>query len=175
VFLVTLFIMGGATAPIGLLPTFKSAGWFAPTALIVIRILQGLAVGGEYGGAAVFVAEHVPDEKRGFFTSFIQVTAMLGLFVSLIVILLVERSMSKEAFGAWGWRIPFLLSLLLVFVSFYLRLRMKESPIFARLKSTGKISTEPLRHAFTRWKNLKQGLVILFGATAGQGVLAYTC
>jgi MFS family permease len=173
-FLVTLFIMGGATALIGLLPTYKSAGWFAPVTLIVIRVLQGLAVGGEYGGAAVYVAEHVPDDKRGFYTSFIQITAMLGLFVSLIVILLVEQSMTKEAFRAWGWRIPFLLSILLVFVSFYVRLRMKESPIFTRLKSRGKISTQPLRDSFARWENLKEVLVTLLGATAGQGVLAYT-
>jgi MFS family permease len=173
-FLATLSIMGGATTLIGLLPTFKTASWFAPIALIAIRVLQGLAVGGEYGGAAVYVAEHVPDYKRGFYTSFIQITAMLGLFVSLMVILLVENSMSREAFSRWGWRIPFLLSLLLVFVSFYVRLKMKESPIFARMKSTGRSSTQPLKDAFARWANLKQILIILLGATAGQGVLAYT-
>ena len=173
-FLATLSIMGGATALTGLLPTFKTASWFAPISLIVIRVLQGLAVGGEYGGAAVYVAEHVPDRRRGFYTSFIQVTAMLGLFVSLLVILLVQRVMSKEAFSAWGWRIPFLLSVLLVFVSLYVRLKMKESPIFARIKRTGRSSTQPLKDAFAKWKNLKLVLIILFGATAGQGVVAYT-
>ncbi len=173
-FLATLSIMGGATALIGLLPTFETAGWFAPIALIVIRILQGLAVGGEYGGAAVYVAEHVPDHKRGFYTSFIQITAMLGLFVSLIVILLAEQSMSREAFSVWGWRIPFLLSILLVFVSLYVRLRMKESPIFATIKSTGQTSTQPLKDSFASGKNLRRVLIILFGVTAGQGVVAYT-
>ncbi len=173
-FLATLSIMGGATALIGLLPTFETAGWFAPIALIVIRILQGLAVGGEYGGAAVYVAEHVPDHKRGFYTSFIQITAMLGLFVSLIVILLAEQSMSREAFSVWGWRIPFLLSILLVFVSLYVRLKMKESPIFATIKSTGQTSTQPLKDSFASGKNLRRVLIILFGVTAGQGVVAYT-
>ncbi len=173
-FLATLAIMGGATALIGLLPTFKTAGWFAPIALIFIRVLQGLAVGGEYGGAAVYVAEHVPDHKRGFYTSFIQITAMLGLFVSLIVILLVQHLMSREAFGQWGWRMPFLLSLFLVLVSFYVRLRMRESPIFARIKSTGKASTQPLKDSFASWTNLRRVLIILFGLTGGQGVVAYT-
>ena len=173
-FLATLSIMGGATAVTGLLPTFKTAGWFAPLSLIAIRVLQGLAVGGEYGGAAVFVAEHVPDRRRGFYTSFIQVTAMLGLFVSLLVILMVQNAMTNEAFSAWGWRIPFLLSVLLVLLSFYVRLKMKESPIFANIKSTGRASTQPLKDAFGKWANLKVILIILFGATAGQGVVAYT-
>jgi MFS family permease len=173
-FLATLSIMGGATALIGLLPTFNTAGWFAPIMLIVIRILQGLAVGGEYGGAAVYVAEHVPDHKRGFYTSFIQITAMLGLFVSLIIILLVQQFMSQEAFGVWGWRIPFLLSIFLVFVSLYVRLRMQESPIFATIKSTGQTSKQPLKDSFARWNNLRRVLIILFGLTAGQGVVAYT-
>jgi len=131
-------------------------------------------VGGEYGGAAVYVAEHVPDHKRGFYTSFIQITAMLGLFVSLIVILLAEQSMSREAFSVWGWRIPFLLSILLVFVSLYVRLKMKESPIFATIKSTGQTSTQPLKDSFASGKNLRRVLIILFGVTAGQGVVAYT-
>jgi MFS family permease len=173
-FLATLSIMGGATALIGLLPTFTTAGWFAPIMLIVIRILQGLAVGGEYGGAAVYVAEHVPDQKRGFYTSFIQITAMLGLFVSLIVILVAEQSMSREAFGAWGWRIPFLLSILLVLVSLYIRLQMQESPIFATIKRTGQSSTQPLKDSFASWENLRRVFIILFGVTAGQGVVAYT-
>ncbi len=173
-FLVTLSIMGGATALIGALPTFASAGWFAPIALIVIRVLQGLALGGEYGGAAVYVAEHVPDNKRGFYTSFIQITATLGLFVSILVILGTQSSMSKDAFSAWGWRVPFLLSALLVAISLYIRMRMEESPIFASIKSAGMTSAQPLKDAFTQWPNLKQVAISLFGATAGQGVVWYT-
>lgn len=173
-FLVTLSIMGGATALIGLLPTYQTAKWFAPITLIVIRILQGLALGGEYGGAAVYVAEHVPDKKRGFYTSFIQITATLGLFVSLIAILLTQQSMSKEDFNAWGWRIPFLASILLVSISLYVRLKMKESPIFTQIKSAGMASAQPLTDAFTKWDNLKRVLISLFGATAGQGVVWYT-
>ena len=173
-FLVTLSIMGGATALIGLLPTFKTAGWFSPITLILIRVLQGLALGGEYGGAAVYVAEHVPDKKRGFYTSFIQITATLGLFVSLIMILLTQNSMSKDDFSNWGWRIPFLASILLVSISLYVRLKMKESPIFTQIKSSGMASTQPLKEAFTQWDNLKRVLVSLFGATAGQGVVWYT-
>src|SRR5580765_7304231 len=173
-FLVTLSIMGGATAVIGLLPTFKTAGWFAPITLLLIRVLQGLALGGEYGGAAVYVAEHVPDKKRGFYTSFIQITATLGLFVSLIAILLTQYSMSKDNFSAWGWRIPFLASILLVSISLYVRLKMKESPIFTQIKSTGMSSAQPLKDAFTKWDNMKRVLISLFGATAGQGVVWYT-
>src|SRR5229473_2360519 len=173
-FLVTLTIMGGATFLIGLLPVYSTAGWFSPITLILIRVLQGLALGGEYGGAAVYVAEHVPDRKRGFYTSFIQITATLGLFVSLIVIVLTQQTMSKEAFSAWGWRIPFLASILLVSVSLYVRLKMKESPIFTQIKSAGMASTQPLTDAFTKWDNLKRVLISLFGATAGQGVVWYT-
>jgi MFS family permease len=173
-FLVTLSIMGGATALIGLLPTFQTAGWFSPITLILIRVLQGLALGGEYGGAAVYVAEHVPDKKRGYYTSFIQITATLGLFVSLIAILLTQYSMSKDNFSAWGWRIPFLASILLVSISLYVRLKMKESPIFTQIKSTGMSSAQPLKDAFTKWDNLKRVLISLFGATAGQGVVWYT-
>jgi len=173
-FLVTLLIMGGATASIGFLPTYASIGIAAPIILLVIRILQGLALGGEYGGAAVYVAEHVPDEKRGFYTSFIQITATLGLFVSLIVILFVQTLMSPQAFSSWGWRIPFLISLLLVAVSLYMRLRMKESPIFSQIKGAGMTSAQPLKEAFTNWANLRRVLISLFGATAGQGVVWYT-
>ena len=173
-FLITLLIMGGATAVIGILPTYATIGMAAPIALLVIRILQGLALGGEYGGAAVYVAEHVPDERRGFYTSFIQITATLGLFVSLAVILLVQNSMSKEEFGAWGWRVPFLISIFLVGISLYIRMRMKESPIFQHIKSSGMTSAKPLKEAFTHWNNLKHVLISLFGATAGQGVVWYT-
>lgn len=173
-FLVTLMIMGGATAAIGLLPTYASIGIAAPIALLVIRVLQGLALGGEYGGAAVYVAEHAPDHRRGFYTSFIQITATLGLFLSLVVILIVQGSMSAEAFRAWGWRVPFLISILLVAVSLYIRLRMEESPIFAELKATGMTSTAPIKEAFTDRRHLREVLVSLFGATAGQGVVWYT-
>jgi MFS family permease len=173
-FIVTLTIMGFSTFSIGLLPSYATAGWFAPIALLLIRVLQGLALGGEYGGAAVYVGEHVPDSKRGFYTSFIQITASLGFFLSLIAILATQYSMSKEDFSAYGWRIPFLVSIILVLISLYIRLKMKESPIFAQLKSTGMTSAQPLKDAFTKWPNLKNVLISLFGATAGQGVVWYT-
>jgi MFS family permease len=173
-FLVTLLIMGGATAAIGFLPTYATIGIAAPIILLIIRVLQGLALGGEYGGAAVYVAEHVPDERRGFYTSFIQITATLGLFMSLMVILLVQNAMSREAFSAWGWRVPFLISIFLVGISLYIRVRMKESPIFQQIKSAGMTSSKPLVEAFTKWENLKRVLISLFGATAGQGVVWYT-
>ena len=173
-FLVTLIIMGSATAAIGFMPTYKTAGWFAPILLIAIRVLQGLALGGEYGGAAVYVAEHVPDNKRGFYTSFIQITATLGLFVSLLVILATQSSMTPADFSAYGWRIPFLISIVLVAISLYIRLKMKESPIFAQIKSTGMSSAQPLKDAFTHKENLKRVAISLFGATAGQGVVWYT-
>ena len=173
-FLVTLLIMGGATALIGFLPTYATIGIAAPIILLLIRVLQGLALGGEYGGAAVYVAEHVPDERRGFYTSFIQITATLGLFVSLIVILLIQNAMSREAFSSWGWRVPFLISIFLLGISVYIRLRMKESPIFQQIKSAGMTSSKPLIEAFTKWENLKRVLISLFGATAGQGVVWYT-
>ena len=173
-FLVTLLIMGGATALIGLLPTYETIGIIAPILLILIRVLQGLALGGEYGGAATYVAEHVPDGKRGYFTSFIQITATLGLFISLAVILIVQGMMSPEAFASWGWRLPFLLSIVLVGMSLYIRLRMKESPIFTHLKSAGKTTSSPLKESFGNWPNVKRVLISLFGATAGQGVVWYT-
>src|SRR5689334_8935934 len=148
-FIVTLSIMGGATALVGALPSFATAGWVSPIILICLRVLQGLALGGEYGGAAVYVAEHVPDNKRGFYTSFIQITATLGLFVSIAVIIGTQNSMSDAAFKDWGWRIPFLASLILVLISLYIRLQMKESPIFQQIKSTGMTSATPLKEAFT--------------------------
>jgi MFS family permease len=178
-FLVTLLIMGGATAVIGFLPTYAQIGMAAPIILLLIRILQGLALGGEYGGAAVYVAEHVPDARRGFYTSFIQITATLGLFMSLAVILIIQNMMSAEEFAGRagsiaGWRIPFLISIFLVAISLYIRLRMKESPIFEHIKASGMTSASPLVEAFTRWENLKLVLISLFGATAGQGVVWYT-
>ena len=177
-FLVTLLIMGLSTAVIGFLPTYEAIGWAAPIILLLVRVLQGLALGGEYGGAAVYVAEHVPDNKRGFYTSFIQITATLGLFMSLAVILIVQNMYSQEQFagkaGSFGaWRIPFLISILLVVISLYIRLRMEESPIFQHVKSTGMTSANPLVEAFTKWSNLKLVLISLFGATAGQGVVWY--
>jgi MFS family permease len=173
-FLVTLSIMGGATALIGFLPTYATIGLFAPIILLTIRVLQGLALGGEYGGATVYVAEHVPDGKRGYYTSFIQITATLGLFVSLLVILGTQQAMTPEAFKAWGWRIPFLASIILVTISLYIRLKMKESPIFTQIKAAGMTSAQPLKEAFTKPENLKRVLISLFGATAGQGVIWYT-
>ena len=173
-FLVTLLIMGGSTFVIGLLPTYEQIGIFAPLILVVLRLLQGLALGGEYGGAAIYVAEHVPDNRRGFFTSFIQTTATLGLFVSLGVILVVRGSMSDADFKQWGWRIPFLLSILLVGMSLYIRLKLKESPLFASLKAAGKTSTSPLKDSLGSKKNWKVILLVLFGATAGQAVVWYT-
>ena len=173
-FLVTLTVMGGGTFLIGCMPTFKTAGWFAPIGLIAIRVLQGLALGGEYGGAAIYVAEHVPDNRRGFWTSFIQITATLGLFLSLITVLLLQFYMSPANFQSYGWRIPFLASAVLVIISLYIRLKMKESPIFEQIKSTGMASVQPLKDAFTKWPNLKLVLISLLGATAGQGVVWYT-
>ena len=173
-FLVTLTIMGLSTFVIGLLPTYASVGFLAPSILLLLRLLQGLALGGEYGGAAVYVAEHVPDNKRGYYTSFIQVTASLGLFVSLGVILGVKRMMSDADFKAWGWRLPFLISIVLVGISLWIRMTLKESPLFASIKAQGKASIAPLRESFGNWKNLRIVLLVLFGATAGQGIVWYT-
>jgi MFS family permease len=172
-FLVTLLIMGGATTLIGVLPTYQQIGIIAPIILFTIRILQGLALGGEYGGAAVYVAEHAPDNQRGYYTSFIQTTATLGLFVSLAVIVGVRVSMPKEAFAEWGWRIPFLLSIFLVAVSVYIRTKMSESPLFAKLKAEGKTSKNPIKDSFGSTAQWKTILVVLFGAAAGQAVVWY--
>ena len=173
-FLVTLVLMGGSTFAIGLVPNYETIGIFAPLIVLLLRLLQGLALGGEYGGAATYVAEHAPANRRGFYTSFIQITATLGLFVSLGVILLVRQSVGVEAFSSWGWRIPFILSSLLVGISIYIRLRMSESPLFAKIKAEGKISTNPIKESFGKKENLQLVLIALFGATAGQGVVWYT-
>lgn len=173
-FMVTLLIMGGATTAIGLLPTYEQIGIFAPILLLVLRLLQGLALGGEYGGAATYVAEHSPDGKRGFYTSFIQTTATLGLFVSLGVILATRLGLGEVAFKDWGWRVPFLLSVVLVGFSYYIRRKMSESPVFQKMKASGKASKSPLRDSFLVPENRRMVLLALFGATAGQGVVWYT-
>ncbi len=173
-FLITLLLMGGATFLIGCIPGYATIGAAAPLLVLVLRLLQGLALGGEYGGAATYVAEYSPPERRGFFTSFIQTTATLGLFLSISVILLVQLSMSREAFADWGWRIPFLVSIFLIVVSVFIRMKMHESPLFTKLKSSGKVSKNPLKESFAKKRNLKMVLLTLFGATAGQGVIWYT-
>jgi len=173
-FLITMVTMGLGTALIGLLPSYERWGLLATVLLVFLRLLQGLALGGEYGGAATYVAEHVPDSKRGYYTSFIQTTATLGFFISMGVIGLARVGLGEEAFKAWGWRIPFLLSFVLLGVSLYIRLKMSESPLFAKLKSEGKVSVNPLKESFTNPVNLRYVLIALFGATAGQGVVWYT-
>jgi len=173
-FLLTLLLMGGSTFLIGLLPGYEQIGVLAPLALTVLRLLQGLALGGEYGGAATYVAEHAPDARRGFYTSFIQTTATLGLFTSLGVILACRQWLGKDAFEDWGWRIPFLLSVLLVILSYWIRIRMQESPLFAKAKSAGNLSRNPIAESFVRPENRRLVLIALFGAVAGQGVVWYT-
>lgn len=173
-FLLTLVLMGGSTFLIGLIPSYSSIGYAAPILVLILRLVQGLALGGEYGGAATYVAEHAPKGKRGFFTSWIQTTATLGLFLSLGIIVLAKNIIGAEAFAEWGWRIPFLLSILLVGVSIYIRLKMHESPMFTKLKSEGKVSKNPLKESFNKKGNFKMVLLALFGATMGQGVIWYT-
>ncbi|MDH4058241.1 MAG: MFS transporter, partial [Cyclobacteriaceae bacterium] len=173
-FLVTLSIMGVSTFAIGLVPGYASIGVAAPILVLVLRLVQGLALGGEYGGAATYVAEYSPAAKRGFYTSFIQTTATLGLFVSIGVILAVREWVGIDAFNTWGWRIPFLLSAVLVAISIYIRLRMQESPLFSKIKSEGKLSKNPIKESFGKKENLMLVLLALFGATAGQGVVWYT-
>jgi len=173
-FLITMATMGLSTALIGLLPTYASAGLIATVLLVALRLLQGLALGGEYGGAATYVAEHVPDHKRGYYTSFIQTTATLGFFISMGIIGTSRMVLGEAAFKSYGWRLPFLLSFALLAVSLWVRLKMKESPVFARLKSSGKTSVNPLKESFTNPVNVKYVLIALFGATAGQGVVWYT-
>ncbi|AZO08135.1 MULTISPECIES: MFS transporter [unclassified Mesorhizobium] len=172
-FLVTMTIMGLSTFLVGLLPGYASLGIAAPVILIGLRMLQGLALGGEYGGAATYVAEHAPDDRRGYYTSWIQTTATLGLFLSLIVILIVQGSMSKETYSSWGWRIPFIVSFLLLAISIWIRLSLSESPTFQRMKEEGKGSKAPLSEAFGQWKNAKIALLALLGLTAGQAVIWY--
>ena len=173
-FLVTILIMGASTFLVGLLPSYAQIGIAAPIILVSLRILQGLALGGEYGGAATYVAEHAPEGKRGFFTSFIQTTATLGLFLSLLVILGVRTAMGEEEFTAWGWRIPFLVSVLLLGISVWIRLSMNESPAFAKMKAEGKTSKAPLSEAFLKPKNAKIVFLALVGLTMGQAVVWYT-
>ena len=173
-FLVTILIMGVSTFVVGLLPNYASIGIAAPIILITLRILQGLALGGEYGGAATYVAEHAPDHKRGAFTAWIQTTATLGLFLSLLVILGTRTAIGEEQFAEWGWRIPFLLSVFLLGISVWIRLSMNESPAFQRMKEEGKVSKAPLSEAFGQWKNLNIVILALVGLTAGQAVVWYT-
>src|SRR5688572_4247955 len=173
-FLVTILIMGVSTFVVGLLPSYETIGWLAPVLLIVLRLLQGLALGGEYGGAVVYVAEHAPNGRRGFYTSWIQTTATLGLLLSLMVILAVRMWTGEQAFAAWGWRIPFLLSIILLAISVWIRMQMQESPAFKKMKEEGSLSKAPLSEAFGQWKNLKVVIFALLGLVAGQAVVWYT-
>ncbi|MGM4954321.1 MFS transporter [Bradyrhizobium barranii] len=173
-FLLTLILMGISTTLVGFLPTYASIGFAAPIALVVLRLVQGLAIGGEYGGAAIYVAEHAPANRRGFFTSFIQTTATVGFFVAILVVLACRLSLGEEAFRAWGWRIPFLLSALLLVLSIYLRLKLSESPIFEQMRQAGKVSRAPVRESFGTGQGLRYSLYALFGATAGLGCVWYT-
>jgi len=173
-FLVTIVLMGVATFIVGLLPNYATIGFAAPAILIGLRLLQGLALGGEYGGAAIYVAEHAPHAKRGSYTAWIQTTATLGLFLSLLVILTCRLSMDKESFESWGWRIPFLLSIVLLGISVWIRLKLNESPLFQKMKNEGTLSKAPLKESFGEWKNLKIVLIALIGLTAGQAVVWYT-
>ncbi len=173
-FLITILLMGASTFVVGILPNYASWGIAAPVILIILRLFQGLALGGEYGGAATYVAEHAPAGRRGFYTSWIQTTATLGLFLSLLVILGTRTYLGEAAFADWGWRIPFLVSIILLAVSVWIRLTLNESPVFKKMKEEGKTSKAPLTEAFGRWENAKVGLIALFGGTAGQAVVWYT-
>jgi MFS family permease len=173
-FLLTLMLMGGSTFLIGLIPSYSSIGYAAPILVLILRLMQGLALGGEYGGAATYVAEHAPVNKRGFFTSWIQTTATGGLFLSLGIIVVTKNLLGADDFASWGWRVPFLLSILLVGVSIYIRMKMHESPMFTKLKTEGKVSKNPLKESFSNKRNFKMVLLALFGATMGQGVIWYT-
>ena len=173
-FLITIVVMGGSTFAVGLLPTYETLGWAAPILMVSLRLLQGLALGGEYGGAATYVAEHAPNHRRGYDTSWIQTTATLGLFLALLVIWLCRSNMDAKEFADWGWRIPFWASAILLAFSVYIRLKLEESPVFQRMKSEGKGSKSPLTDSFLRYPNNKYVLLALLGATAGQGVVWYT-
>lgn len=173
-FLVTMGLMGLSTFAVGLLPTYASIGVAAPLMLVALRLLQGLALGGEYGGAAIYVAENAPEGKRGFFTSFIQTTATLGLFAALLVVIGLRTAMGEEAFADWGWRVPFLISAVLLVISLWIRLQLNESPVFRKMKEEGATSKAPLTEAFAQWRNLRSVLVALLGAVAGQAVVWYT-
>ncbi|HEX4481252.1 MAG TPA: MFS transporter [Rudaea sp.] len=172
-FLITIMIMGSSTFLVGCIPSYETIGIAAPVILIILRLLQGLALGGEYGGAATYVAEHAPPGKRGFYTSFIQITATFGLFLSLVVILLCKNLFGAEKFADWGWRIPFLISFFLLVISVYIRLQLQESPLFQQMKAEGRGSKAPLSESFMKWDNLKIVLLALFGATAGEAVVWY--
>jgi MFS family permease len=173
-FLVTMGLMGASTFLVGLLPSYTSIGVAAPIMLVLLRLVQGLALGGEYGGAATYVAEHAPNHRRGLYTSFIQTTATLGLFAALLVVIGVRYAVGEAAFAEWGWRVPFLVSIVLLAVSMWIRLQLAESPVFKRMKAEGTTSKAPLTEAFGRWSNLKLVLIALFGAVAGQAVVWYT-
>src|SRR5476651_271556 len=173
-FLVTIVFMGASTFLVGLLPTYAAVGWFAPILMVTLRLVQGLALGGEYGGAATYVAEHAPHNKRGYDTAWIQTTATLGLFLALLMIYLCRSNMDAKDFAEWGWRIPFWLSLVLLVFSIYIRLKLHESPVFQKMKAEGKGSKSPLTDSFMKYPNNKYVLLALFGATAGQGVVWYT-
>jgi MFS family permease len=174
-FLTTIVLMGASTAAIGFLPTFQTWGWAAPAALVGLRLLQGLALGGEYGGAAIYVAEHAPDHRRGTWTSWIQTTASLGLLASLLVVLICRLSLTAEQFAQWGWRIPFVLSLALPAVSFYVRMKLSESPVFQTMRDAGRLSKRPISETFRDRANVRRILVMLFGGQAGLAAVWYTC
>lgn len=173
-FLMTILIMGTSTFFVGLLPSYATIGWAAPIILIALRMLQGLALGGEYGGAVVYVAEHAPQDRRGYFTSWIQTTATLGLLMSLLIILATRSYLGEKEFAEWGWRVPFLLSIILLIISVYIRMQMEESPAFKKMKDEGRTSKAPLSEAFGQWKNAKFAILALLGLTAGQAVVWYT-
>jgi MFS family permease len=173
-FLITIVVMGASTFAVGLLPTFATVGWLAPILMVSLRLLQGLALGGEYGGAATYVAEHAPNHRRGYDTSWIQTTATLGLFLALLVIWLCRSNMDAKVFADWGWRLPFWVSIILLAFSVYIRLKLEESPVFQKMKAEGKGSKSPLTDSFMKYPNNKYVLLALLGATAGQGVVWYT-
>ncbi len=173
-FLVTLVLMGLSTFAIGLIPGYAQIGMLAPFLILLLRLMQGLALGGEYGGAATYVAEHAPANQRGYYTGFIQTTATVGLLLSIVVIISTKTYLGDEAFSDWGWRIPFIISAIMIAISVYIRLKMSESPMFSKIKESGKLSTNPLKESFSKRENLKMVLLALFGAVAGQGVIWYT-